>query len=166
MPQYLRLLSRSVTETEQLAKIISTILVAGDTLGLTGDLGAGKTAFTRGLCTGFGFTRAVTSPTFNLMHSYPTSPPLHHFDCFRMKRPQEMITTGFEELVGLRESILIVEWADVLKGYFDDWDFLIHLNFHSGQDDSRVITVSALEAPRFEELSLLLAQFHMEADLA
>jgi tRNA threonylcarbamoyladenosine biosynthesis protein TsaE len=166
MPQIVRLRSRGVIETEQIAQSIAKILQAGDALGLNGDLGAGKTVFTRGVCAGFGFDGPVTSPTFTLMHTYPTSPPIHHFDCFRMKRAQEMITTGFDELVSSRESILIVEWAEVIKGYFDDWDFTVHLNFTSETEDSRMMTVTARDANRLSELYRFLVNFQAEAGAA
>jgi tRNA threonylcarbamoyladenosine biosynthesis protein TsaE len=165
MPQIVRLLSRGIIETEQIAQCFAKILRAGDALGLTGDLGAGKTVFTRGVCAGFGYTGPVTSPTFTLMHAYPTIPPVHHFDCFRLHRPQEMMTTGFEELVSLKESILIVEWADVIKGYFDEWDFSLHLNFTAEQEDSRAITVSARDSNRLGELSRLLVHFQAKESL-
>jgi tRNA threonylcarbamoyladenosine biosynthesis protein TsaE len=166
MPQIVCLLSCSIIETEQIAQCFARILRAGDTLGLTGDLGTGKTVFTRGVCSGFGYMGPVTSPTFTLMHLYPATPPIHHFDCFRMHRPQEMITTGFEELINLRESILIVEWADVIKDYFEDWDFALNFNFKVETEDSRLITISARDVNRLSDLSRLLVQFQVKEDSA
>jgi tRNA threonylcarbamoyladenosine biosynthesis protein TsaE len=140
--------STSADDTERTAREFSRILRPGDTVGLTGELGAGKTVFVRGVCSGLEYAGSVTSPTFTLMHAYPTSPPLYHFDCFRMRRPQEMVTTGFEELISLKEGIILVEWADMIRDYFNDWDFLISLNFAPESEERRLIEISSRHPDR------------------
>lgn len=86
---------------------------AGDVVGLYGDLGAGKTALTKGLCAGLGLDpEAVTSPTFTLLHEYGTaSLPVYHFDAYRLERLEEFFDLGYEEYV-FGDGLCIIEWAE------------------------------------------------------
>lgn len=161
-PPQIEVVSTAVDQTERIARAFAGLLHSGDSVGLTGDLGAGKTVFVRGICFGFGYTGNVTSPTFTLMHAYPTAPPIYHFDCFRIRRPQEMITTGFEELISLKEGIILVEWADLIRDYFNEWDFSINLNFAPEAEDRRILTITCREPERVDELARALSAFQPE----
>ena len=108
------LTSRSVDETVDVARQFAKELKAGDVIALEGGLGSGKTTFVKGLAQGLGLkkTDEVTSPTFTLLHIYPTRIPLYHFDLYRLDRPGEIAAIGFEEFVNQREGIVCVEWAE------------------------------------------------------
>lgn len=119
-PSY-RTLLRSEPETEALAKQLAELLKPSDLVILSGGLGAGKTFFTRALCYALGLSEQepVTSPTFTLVHEYPTSPPILHADLYRLSTEEEVEDLG---LLEGREAgrLLVVEWgapfADVLGG--------------------------------------------------
>jgi tRNA threonylcarbamoyladenosine biosynthesis protein TsaE len=106
-------LSRSAAETVSFAAALGRTLAGGEILGLVGDLGCGKTTFTKGLSLGLGLedARLVSSPTYVLEQVYPTRIPLHHYDAYRLSSDEEFLELGFEER--LREGdVLVVEWAD------------------------------------------------------
>lgn len=87
-------------------------LEAGDCLALVGDLGAGKTHFTKGVVAGLGCDRAVTSPTFTLVHEYLGGRlPVFHFDFYRLESAAELLDIGWDDYLDAG-GITIVEWAD------------------------------------------------------
>ncbi|HEX8295625.1 MAG TPA: tRNA (adenosine(37)-N6)-threonylcarbamoyltransferase complex ATPase subunit type 1 TsaE [Chthoniobacteraceae bacterium] len=87
-------------------------LRAGDVLGLCGDLGAGKTHFVKGLCSGLGAAAEVTSPTFTLIHEYRGGRlPLFHFDLYRLEAEDDLLRIGFDEYLDAG-GVLALEWAD------------------------------------------------------
>ena len=99
-------------ETIALGQRIGALLHAGDVIAYRGDLGAGKTTFTRGLAMGMGLPDCVTSPTFALAHVYG-APPLQlcHFDLYRISSEEELETTGFYDYLP-EESVFAVEWSE------------------------------------------------------
>lgn len=101
-----------ITKSEQMTQEISTRLgkqlQAGDVLTLEGDLGAGKTTFTKGLALGLDITRNVTSPTFTIMKEYVGRLPLFHIDAYRLEHSEEDI--GLEEYF-YGEGVSVIEWA-------------------------------------------------------
>lgn len=85
---------------------------AGEVFALTGDLGAGKTQFVKGVVSGLGSDAAVTSPTFTLVHEYAGGRhPLYHFDFYRLETPAAVIALGFDEYLE-GEGVCVIEWAD------------------------------------------------------
>lgn len=139
--QPLFLLSHSPEETFEIAKSTASFLKAGDLLGLQGDLGAGKTTFVKGLAAGLGLKEKdeVKSPTFVLMHIYPTKIPLYHFDLYRLETDQEMQSTGIDEFVGDRQGITCIEWADKAKNILTDKAYWIELEWRG--ESSRAISI-------------------------
>ena len=102
------------TESEMIeyGKQLGTQSKPGDSLGLIGDLGAGKTHFTKGFALGIQCKSQVTSPTFSLLHEYREgSSCLYHFDLYRLKSEMELIEIGWEDYLEI-DGICIVEWAD------------------------------------------------------
>ena len=90
----------------------------GDVVTLDGDLGAGKTAFTRGVAEGLGITDTVVSPTFTIINEYRHGDiPLMHFDIYRLDTPDDLYDIGWEEYAG-GEGICIVEWSVLLPECF------------------------------------------------
>jgi tRNA threonylcarbamoyladenosine biosynthesis protein TsaE len=102
-----------VEETLKLASRIGESLRGGETLALEGDLGSGKTTFTRGLAIGLGVPdpRLVSSPTYVLEQVYPARLSIHHYDAYRLGSEEEFLALGFEEQIEQR-AVLVIEWAD------------------------------------------------------
>ena len=101
-------LSHSTEETEALGTELARSLRRGDVIAYLGDLGAGKTAFTRGLARGLGCTGRVTSPTFTIVNEYEGPIPLFHFDMYRLGDADELFDIGWDEYL-TRGGICAVE---------------------------------------------------------
>ena len=113
-------ITRSPEETEALGQALSRLLVAGDIIAYRGDLGAGKTAFTRGLARGLGCREAVTSPTYTIVNEYTSGRlPLFHFDMYRLSSSEDLWSIGWEDYLD-RGGVCAVEWSenveDALEG--------------------------------------------------
>jgi tRNA threonylcarbamoyladenosine biosynthesis protein TsaE len=106
------LVTRSAEETEAAGERLAAHLAPGDLLLLAGSLGAGKTAFVRGLARGLGSRDDVMSPTFQLVRIYSGRIQLAHADLYRLERAPELAELGFDEL--LDQGVLVVEWGDRL----------------------------------------------------
>ncbi len=112
----------SVDATQALGERLGRLLEPGDVVALSGELGAGKTAFTQGLARGLGVTRPVTSPTFVLVNQYPLpgGRALHHVDCYRLANaPLEMWDVGLSDLMS-GDDIVVIEWADRIPELLPD----------------------------------------------
>jgi len=147
-------------ETRALGESFAHILRAGDTVALRGELGSGKTVFVQGVCCGLGYHGSVTSPTFTLVHEYPAHLPICHFDCFRVRNIREISTTGFEDYLG-SAGIMLVEWAENIKDFFNQWSWEIRFNFVQNEENHRQISISCpLQADsdrRLRQLCRILA---------
>lgn len=98
--------------TQKLAECFSQLCTPGLALYLKGDLGAGKTTFTRGVLHGLGYHGKVKSPTYTLVESYPLDHfTLHHFDLYRFADPEEWEDAGFREYFS-KQTLCIVEWPE------------------------------------------------------
>ncbi len=98
---------------EALGATLAADLGAGSVLALVGGLGAGKTRMVKGLARAAGFGGEVTSPTFSLLHEYRGgSLPVFHFDLYRLKESDELLSIGWDEILD-DQGIVIVEWADL-----------------------------------------------------
>lgn len=107
---------------------------AGDLVLLSGPLGAGKTTLVRAVLAGLGWTEPVRSPTFNLIHTYPTSPPVMHADLYRLESAAGL---GLEEY--LADHLCFVEWPDRLRGALDAYPRLeVEIAF---ADPGRTMTI-------------------------
>ena len=89
--------TRSEKETEALGERLAKCLRAGAVVALYGDLGAGKTAFVRGMARGLDIRESVSSPTFTIVNEYPGDPALFHFDMYRLKNAEELYGIGWED---------------------------------------------------------------------
>ena len=99
-------------ETERLGEALGRILPSGTVIAYTGDLGAGKTAFTRGLARGLGYTDPVTSPTYTIVNEYLGGRlPLFHFDMYRLASSEDLWDIGWEDYLD-RGGICAVEWSE------------------------------------------------------
>lgn len=107
----------SAAATRRLGAVVAALLEPGDVLLLSGGLGAGKTTFTKGLVAALGSDEAVTSPTFTLMHTYATDPPVAHVDCWRLEQLAEVADLGLEEVLD-DGGVAVVEWGEAAAPLF------------------------------------------------
>lgn len=112
-PAPIGVLVRDVAGTHAVAAVVASVLAPGDLVLLTGDLGAGKTAFVQGLAAALGVTEPVTSPTFALLRSYPTpwGPDLLHADIYRLEQLSEVVDLGLAQLLE-EDAVAVVEWGE------------------------------------------------------
>lgn len=115
----------NIKQTKKLAQAFANLLVGGEVILLNGDLGAGKTTFTKFVLQALGVKDNITSPTFTLMHEYKTKKfNIYHFDMYRLSDASEATALGFEEYLYSEDknNLVFVEWAenikDILKGNF------------------------------------------------
>jgi tRNA threonylcarbamoyladenosine biosynthesis protein TsaE len=111
--------SSSPEDTESIAAAIGAALSPGDVVILTGDLGAGKTTFVRGLARGLGVTIGVKSPSFAIHLRYPGRIALHHLDLYRLKDGRDLSELGLEDVLE-QEGVTAVEWGERLGDWLPD----------------------------------------------
>ena len=105
-------ITSSTEQTEELGRVLGTMLEPGDLVCLYGDLGAGKTHFSYGVALGLQVKeRYITSPTFTFVNEYEGRIPLYHIDLYRLKDPSELESIGFEEYVD-SDGATVIEWAE------------------------------------------------------
>lgn len=100
-------------DTLSIAKKLGEAAKKGDVFGLIGDLGVGKTVFSRGFARGMGIDEHITSPTFTIVHEYEGRLPLYHFDAYRISDVDEMNEIGYEEYF-YGEGVCLVEWVNII----------------------------------------------------
>jgi len=105
------IISKNETETVKEGEKLGRSLAPGAVVALYGELGAGKTAFTRGLAAGLGIGMNVSSPTFTIVNEYPGEIPLFHFDMYRLKDENELFDIGWDDYLG-RGGVIAVEWSE------------------------------------------------------
>ena len=104
--------TNSPEQTEKLGQKMADLLRPGDVIAFYGDLGAGKTAFTRGLARGLGILSRITSPTYTIVNEYPEGRlPLFHFDMYRLHDADELFDIGWEDYLA-RGGVCAVEWSE------------------------------------------------------
>ena len=137
-------LSNSAQETEALGERLAAVLRPGDVVAYTGDLGAGKTAFTRGLARGLGVPDRVTSPTFTIVNEYEGGRlPLFHFDLYRMESPEELFDIGWEDYLA-RGGVCAVEWSERMEDALEPGAVRVDIR-RGGDDGQRLITIEGVE---------------------
>jgi len=108
----LRLISKSAEDTYKIGERLGQLLIPGSIICLTGDLGAGKTAFTQGIGKGMGITEHIVSPTYTIINEYTSGRiPLYHFDVYRLGSSDEMYELGCDEYF-YGDGATVLEWAD------------------------------------------------------
>ncbi len=114
------------------------LLRAGDVVAFTGDLGAGKTAFIRGMAKGLGLDARVSSPTFTIVNEYMGEVPLFHFDMYRLKDSDELFEIGWEDYLE-RGGVCAVEWSENVRDAF--LPGTIYVDIAKTGETERVITI-------------------------
>ncbi len=131
-------LTHSPEETEALGQALGRCLKGGEVVAYTGDLGAGKTAFTRGLARGLGIPMQVTSPTYTLVNEYSGGRvELFHFDMYRLGSSEELFDIGWEDYL-LRGGVCAVEWSENVADAMED---AIWVRIRRLEDDCRQIDI-------------------------
>ena len=135
-------LTHSPEETEAVGAALGKILKPGTILAYRGDLGAGKTAFTRGLARGLGCGEIVTSPTYTIVNEYTSGRiPLFHFDMYRLRSSDDLFDIGWEDYLD-RGGICAVEWSENVDDAMED---AIYITIHKTGEDSRRIVIEGGE---------------------
>ena len=137
---HMEFLSHNVTETEDLGRRLAERLHSGDVVAFFGDLGAGKTAFTRGLAAGLGCRGRVTSPTFTIVNEYDGPTPLFHFDMYRLGSEEELFDIGWEDYLA-RPGVCAVEWSEQVAGALPPEAVRVTIRRHPADENWREITV-------------------------
>ncbi|MED1469980.1 tRNA (adenosine(37)-N6)-threonylcarbamoyltransferase complex ATPase subunit type 1 TsaE [Bacillus salipaludis] len=145
MKQY-ELNTNDSTQTLSFAAKLAEHLLPGDVITLEGDLGAGKTTFTKGLAQGLGVKRTVNSPTFTIIKEYAGRMPLYHMDVYRVGDTFEDL--GFDEYFE-GDGVTVVEWAHLIEEQLPSERLTIFL-YHEGQEKRKMVFVPKGE--RYEQL--------------
>lgn len=131
--------SESERETEEIGAELADRLTPGTVVAFTGDLGAGKTAFVRGMAKGLGITQRVTSPTFTIVNEYEGGRlPLFHFDMYRLSSEEDLFDIGWEDFLQ-RGGVCAVEWSETIQKALED---CIKVEIRRGNSDTqRIISI-------------------------
>jgi len=114
-------------QLEEIAILLGETAEKGSIIALTGDLGAGKTTFTKAFAKGMGIEEHITSPTFTIIQEYDGVLPLYHFDVYRIEDPLELEEVGCEEYFS-GDGVTVVEWGDMIKDLLPEKTLWIILN--------------------------------------
>ena len=135
-------ITNSPEETEKVGAALGKILNPGTVLAYRGDLGAGKTAFTRGLARGLGYNEPVTSPTYTIVNEYLGGRlPLFHFDMYRLASSDDLWDIGWEDYLD-RDGVCAVEWSENVE---DALENAILVTIHKTGETSRRIEIEGGE---------------------
>ena len=138
----------SAQETERLGQRLGQRLKPGAVIAYSGDLGAGKTAFTRGLARGLGIEDPITSPTYTIVNEYLSGRiPLFHFDMYRLSSSDELFDIGWEDYLS-RGGVCAVEWSENVEDALQD-AIRVTIEKDADEPDTRHITITG--GPRFED---------------
>lgn len=138
-------ISNSAEETYNIAKELSEGAAPGETFTLLGDLGVGKTVFSKGFAEGLGVKEIVNSPTFTIVNVYESGRlPMYHFDVYRIADPEEMYEIGFDEYV-YGDGVSLIEWANLIEDMLPEkrTEITIEKDLDKGFD-VRIITIKEL----------------------
>jgi len=140
-------LSNSPAQTEHFAEMLAKHLLPGTVIAYRGDLGAGKTAFTRGLARGLGVRESVTSPTYTIVNEYLSGKmPLFHFDMYRLHSSDDLFDIGWEDYLE-RGGICAVEWSENVPEAMEN--AIVITIEKTGEDTRRIIVKGSGENADF-----------------
>ena len=138
--------SRSVDQTQYLARKLSEIINIGSVVTLIGNLGTGKTTFVQGLAMAIGIKERVGSPTFKLVSEYEGKDYfLYHIDAYRLEGVNDFLNIGGEEYLKPRKGITLIEWADIIEEIFDDGIIKIKFSRVENDPSSRKIEIEGID---------------------
>ena len=138
----IKLITSSVHDTESLGDRIASVLKGREVIALFGDLGAGKTAFTRGLCRGIGIYDGVSSPTFAIVNAYRGRFPVYHFDMYRITSVDDLFAVGFYDY--LDTGVLVIEWSENIESELEDDVIRIRI-IKTDNEEERIFEIEGLD---------------------
>ena len=153
-----KILSHGEQETFCIGEKLGKLLQSGDIVCLSGDLGAGKTAMTKGIGKGTGVSDYVTSPTYTIINEYQGRIPLYHFDVYRLEGVEEMYELGYEEYF-FGDGAVVLEWADIVKDIIPKERLWITI-LKTKDDDTREIILE----PTGERYSEIIKEMELDED--
>ena len=156
----LEIVTRSPDETRKAAGGLAELLLPGDVVSLTGDLGAGKTAFVQGAARALGVSETVISPTFVLVREYRGELPIYHVDVYRLSRFQEVLDLGFEDLLD-PGGVVFIEWGDAIDPLLPESHLRVEMRVQD-ESDERLMKFSGRGPawpPRWERLESVLSSW-------
>ncbi|MCG2817373.1 MAG: tRNA (adenosine(37)-N6)-threonylcarbamoyltransferase complex ATPase subunit type 1 TsaE [Candidatus Aminicenantes bacterium] len=129
--------SKSEAETIDIAADLAGRLRGDEVILLSGELGAGKTVFTKGICRGLGLEdiHSVGSPSYTLVNIYSARFTVYHMDLYRLGGDSDITDLGWEDFLG--EGVIVIEWAEKITVDFP----CIRVNIEAGEDENRTITI-------------------------
>lgn len=139
----IRIVSDSASETEMIGERLAAKLKGSEVIALFGGLGMGKTAFTRGLARGLGFSEGVSSPTFALVNEYRGRVNIYHFDMYRVQTWDDLYSTGFFDYID--NGVLVIEWSENIEGALPE--DALHVTISRGEhDDQRIFEIEGVDS--------------------
>ena len=149
-------ITHNLNETLELGKKIAPYLIKGSVITLKGDLGAGKTIFTKGVGFGLGIKEEIISPTFNILKCYFHKPiNMYHIDAYRLEDvPSENKNIGLDEIIE-GDGITLIEWDEFIKEYID-YNESLNIKITINKDNTRNFEISSVNKryePLFKELN-------------
>lgn len=133
-----RTMSFSDRETEEWGRRLGQAIKPGSFIALEGDLGAGKTAFTRGIARGLDIDDPITSPTYTLVQEYEGRLPLYHFDVYRLDDSDEILEIGAEEYF-YGEGVTVVEWPQRVEDYLPPERLIVRIEKGSNDNERELV---------------------------
>ncbi len=134
-------LSNSVEETEAFAEQFSKRLSGNEIIAMYGDLGAGKTCFTRGLARGLGVNDGVSSPTFAIVNEYSGQYPIYHFDMYRIEDWNDLESIGFFDYIN--NGVIIIEWSENIEGALPSEIIKVYIDKNDNENE-RIIKIEGM----------------------
>lgn len=136
--EYMKFITRDEQETYELGVKFGKAFEKGTVLSLNGDLGAGKTHFTKGIAVGLEVEEYITSPSFTILNEYNGRIPLYHFDVYRIDDINEMYEIGIDEYL-YGEGVCVIEWGDIIKDILPK--DTLHVDILKSDDNTREIII-------------------------
>lgn len=133
--------SRSVEDTEKFAENFSKQLTGNEIIALYGDLGAGKTSFTRGIARGLMVEDTITSPTFAIVNEYCGNYPIYHFDMYRIENWDDLESIGFFDYINT--GIIIIEWSENIEGALPSEVIKVYID-KTDNENERIIKIEGI----------------------
>ena len=138
----LRVISNSTENTEELGARIASVLKGSEIIAMFGDLGAGKTAFTRGLCRGLDIIEGVSSPTFAIVNAYSGKFPVYHFDMYRVTDVDDLFATGYFDYIGT--GIIVIEWSENIESELEPDCIRVRIT-KTDNENERIFEIEGLD---------------------
>ncbi|MEI6578732.1 MAG: tRNA (adenosine(37)-N6)-threonylcarbamoyltransferase complex ATPase subunit type 1 TsaE [Eubacteriales bacterium] len=131
-------ITKSAEETEQVGASLGKTLIKGDVVAIFGEMGAGKTAFVRGLATGMGLSSCVSSPTFALVHEYQGELALYHFDMYRINSWDDLYSTGFFDYL-YSAGVVVVEWSENIESALPENSIKVIISLGNTLNERKIV---------------------------